>query len=126
MAYNAINYIVDISEYLRKTNFSFEILSALAEGIRTMEDNLILNDVKYLDKRTELYLKMAKIYESWENYQEAVALLEAAIKAYRNIKAVHEQDPPVPSYILTILNNNLKGQLLQVLQEVSLHLLQMV
>ena len=69
VAYNAINYILDISEYLRKTNFSFEIISVLAEGVRSMEQNLILNDVKYLDKRTEIYLKMGKIYEEWENYQ---------------------------------------------------------
>jgi hypothetical protein len=37
-----------------------------------------------------------------------VTLLDTAIKAYKNIKAIHEQDPPVPPYILTILNNNIK------------------
>jgi hypothetical protein len=39
------------------------------EGIRSMEENIILSDAKYLDKRTELYLKVSKIYEEWENYQ---------------------------------------------------------
>ena len=64
--------------------------------------------MKYLDKRTELYLKMGKIYEEWENYQEAVALLDSAIKSYKNIKEIHEQDPPIPAYILKIINNNIK------------------
>lgn len=41
----------------------------MVEGIRSMEENIILSDVKYLDKRTELYLKVTKIYEEWENYQ---------------------------------------------------------
>jgi hypothetical protein len=35
----------------------------LAEAIKSMEGNIILQDVKYLDKVTELYLKLAKIYE---------------------------------------------------------------
>lgn len=69
ITYNAISYILDISEYLRKTNFSFEIIAILAEAIKAMEENVILCDVKYLDRRTELYLKVAKIYEEWENYQ---------------------------------------------------------
>ena len=73
-----------------------------------MQQNLILNDVKYLDKRTEIYLKMSKIYEEWENYQEAVSLLDNAIKSYKNIKAIHEQDPPVPAYIAKVLDNNIK------------------
>jgi len=62
VTYNAINYILDISEHIRKTNFSFEIISIYLEAIKSMEENLILNDVKYLDKRTELYLKVSKIY----------------------------------------------------------------
>ena len=37
-----------------------------------------------------------------------MTLLDAANKAYKSIKSIHEQDPPVPSYILTILNNNIK------------------
>lgn len=52
VTYNAISYIVDISEYLRRTSFSFEIIAVLIEAIRAMEENLILSDVKYLDRRT--------------------------------------------------------------------------
>ena len=91
-AFNGLNYLLELSESLRKTNFSFEVLPILAEGVKTMEENLILNDVKYLDKRSELYLKMGKIYEEWEHYPEAVALLDQGIKAYKAIKGMHEQD----------------------------------
>lgn len=69
ITYNAVNYILEISEHLRRTNFSFETTLILAEAIKSMEGNIILQDVKYLDKVTELYLKLAKIYEDGENYQ---------------------------------------------------------
>jgi tetratricopeptide (TPR) repeat protein len=108
VAYNAVTYILDVGEHLRRTNFSFELLPLLAEAVRAMEENLILSDVKYLDKRTELYIKLARIYEEWEHYPEAVALLDSAAKSYKALRAIHEQDPPVPSHILTILSNNLK------------------
>jgi tetratricopeptide (TPR) repeat protein len=108
ITYNAVNYILEISEHLRRTNFSFEASLILAEAIKSMEGNIILQDVKYLDKVTELYLKLAKIYEDGENYQEAVAVLENALKQYKDLKAIHELDQPVPAYIQAILSNNIK------------------
>ena len=73
-----------------------------------MEQNVILSDIKYLDKRTQIYLKTSKIYEEWEYYQQAGILLDNAIKSYKALKALHEQDSPVPAYILTIIQNNTK------------------
>lgn len=73
-----------------------------------MEGNIILQDVKYLEKISELYLKLARIYEDGENYQEAVAVLENALKQYKDLKAIHELDQPVPSHIQAVLSNNLK------------------
>lgn len=73
-----------------------------------MEGNIVLQDVKFLDKVTELYLKLARIYEDGENYQEAVSVLENALKQYKDLKAIHELDQPVPNYIQAILSNNLK------------------
>jgi hypothetical protein len=52
VTYNAVNYILDISEHLRKTNFSFEASLILAEAIKSMDGNIILQDVKFLDKIT--------------------------------------------------------------------------
>ena len=34
--------------------------------------------------------------------------MDAAIKSYKNIKALHEQDPPVPGYLAAVLNKNIK------------------
>lgn len=73
-----------------------------------MEGNIVLQDVKFLDKITELYLKLAKIYEDGDNYQESVALLENGLKQYKDLKAIHELDQPVPHYVQTILLNNTK------------------
>jgi hypothetical protein len=36
ITYNAVNYILDISEHLRRTNFSFETSLILAETIKSM------------------------------------------------------------------------------------------
>jgi hypothetical protein len=108
ITYNAVNYILEISGHLRRTNFSFEASLILAEAIKSMEGNIILQDVKYLDKVTELYLKLAKIYEDGENYQEAVVILENGLKQYKDLKAIHDLDQPVPAYIQAILSNNIK------------------
>jgi hypothetical protein len=64
VAYNAINYILDISDHLRRTSFAFEASLVLVEAIKAMEGNLVLQDVKYLDKRTEIYLQVSRIYEN--------------------------------------------------------------
>ena len=74
---------------MRKTNFAFEASLILAEAIKSMEGNIVLQDVKFLDKITELYLKLAKIYEDGDNYQESVALLENGLKQYKDLKAIH-------------------------------------
>ena len=78
------------------------------ECILAIEGNIILQDVKYLDKRTRIYLDICQIYEENECCEPAVSLLESAITKYKNLKATHEMDPPIPLYIETILNNNIK------------------
>jgi hypothetical protein len=37
-----------------------------------------------------------------------VSLLDVAIKNYKELKAIHDLDSPVPHYIQAILTNNLK------------------
>ncbi len=47
-----------------------------------IESNLVLADIKYIDKRTQLYLFLCKVYEEMEYYQPALLLLDGAIKKY--------------------------------------------
>ena len=99
VVYNAVTYIQDIAQHLRRSAFAFESTQVIMEAIKSMEGNLILQDVKYLDRRTELYLTVSRIYEQGDYYQEASALLEAAIKSYKDLKAIHDLDQPVPHYV---------------------------
>lgn len=35
-------------------------------------------------------------------------MLDSAIVKYKELKAIHEMDPPIPTHIETIINNNIK------------------
>ena len=63
ITYNAIVYIIDIASFLRRSNYSFEVVKEILDAILAMEANIILQDVKYLDLRTKLYLDICHIYE---------------------------------------------------------------
>ncbi len=52
-------------------------------------------DIKYMDKRTQLYLFLCKIYEEGEYYQPILLLLDGAIKKYEELRKIYELDPPV-------------------------------
>lgn len=56
LTYNAIVYTLDICRLLRKSEYSFEAIEYLMVAVTAMEANLILQDAKYLDMRTKLYL----------------------------------------------------------------------
>jgi len=73
-----------------------------------MEGNIILQDVKFLDKRTQIYISLAQIYEEAEYYSQAISLLDTAIAKYKELKAIHEIDQPVPQHISAILEDNIK------------------
>jgi hypothetical protein len=62
ITYNAVTYSSDVASIIRKSNYSFEVIKPLRNCIYALENNLILQDVKYLDKRTRLYLDICQIY----------------------------------------------------------------
>ena len=71
-----------------------------------MEANIILQDVKYLELRTKLYIDICHIYEENEYLEPAIALLDSALAKYKELREIHEMDPPVPKHVHTILTNN--------------------
>lgn len=75
--------------------------------ILAVESNLVLADIKYIDKRTQLYLFLSKVYEEAEYYQPILLLLDGAIKKYEELRKIYELDPPVEKYVHDILDNNL-------------------
>ena len=40
-------------------------------------------------------------------FEPAVRLLDLGIKKYKELKALHEMDPPVPPHVEAIIKNNL-------------------
>lgn len=83
LTYNAVVYISDIASLLRKSNYSFETIKHLTDCALAMEANIILQDVKYLDKRTKIYLDICHIYEENECLEPAIAILDSAIQKYK-------------------------------------------
>ena len=49
----------------------------------SLEANIILQDVKYLDKRSKIYLDICHIYEENEYLEPAIALLDSALLKYK-------------------------------------------
>lgn len=40
--------------------------------------------------------------------EPAIALLDSATSKYKELKAIHEMDPPIPPHVETILTSNLR------------------
>lgn len=96
LAYNAVVYMLDVCRLLRKSEYSFEAIEYLLVAVSAMEANLILQDAKYLDMRTKLYIELAHLYEEQEALAPAVNILQIAVEKLAELAAVHEADPPVP------------------------------
>lgn len=63
LTYNATIYLFDLSRFLRKSFFSAMTINYLAAAIVSLEGNIILQQVKYLEWRVKLYIELAHIYE---------------------------------------------------------------
>lgn len=77
--YNGVLFVLDITQALKSTEFSFEAIDSLLIAIISLEGNLILQDAKYLDMRTKLYLEAAKLYEEQEAFSSAITMLTAGV-----------------------------------------------
>lgn len=108
LAYNAIMYTLDVCKLLRRSEYAFESIEFLFVAVAAMEANLILQDAKYLDLRTKLYLELAHLYEEQDALQAATNILQTAIEKISELSAVHEADPPVPEHVSRIIQNNLR------------------
>lgn len=63
MTYNTTIYLFDLCRLLRKSVFSNLTLEYIAYAIISLEGDIILLGVKYLDWRVKLYIELAHIYE---------------------------------------------------------------
>ena len=77
-------------------------------AILSLEANLILQDAKYLDLRTKLYIEVAKLYEEQDALNAATSLLSTGIEKLNDLMSLHELDPPVPDHIKKIIQTDTK------------------
>ena len=63
LTYNATIYLFDICRILRNSVYSSMVIEYLAQAIVSMEGNVILISVKYLEWRIKFYIELAHVYE---------------------------------------------------------------
>jgi hypothetical protein len=108
LTYNGTIYIFEICRVLRRSVYSSLTIQYIAYSILSMEKNLNLLGVKFLDWRVKLYIELAHIYEECDSYKAAGKAIETAISKVNELKELEESDPPVPEHTATILANNLR------------------
>jgi hypothetical protein len=107
LTYNGTIYISDICQNLKRSVYSLLAIDFLAFCLNSIEMNIVLLGIKYLDWRIKLYLELAHSYEENDSLSAALKVIEAAIEKVNQLKELEESDAPVPEHITKILTNNL-------------------
>jgi len=76
LTYNATIYLLDLCKYLRQSVFSVLATDYIAYAIISLESNIILLGIKYLDWRVKLYIELAHIYEEIGSLSSALKTIE--------------------------------------------------
>ena len=108
LTYNGTIYMYDICKSLRKSVYSSLAIQYIAYAILSLESNISLLGVKFLDWRIKLYIELAHIYEECESFKAASKAIEVAMQKVTELKSLEESDPPVPEYIEKIFQNNFR------------------
>lgn len=108
LTYNGTIYIFEVCQALRKSVYSVLTLQHLAYSVLSMETNLNLLGVKFLDWRVKLYIEIAHVYDQAESYKASAKTIDTAIQKVNELKEIEENDTPVPEHVNTILENNLR------------------
>lgn len=104
LTYNATIYLFDMCRYLRKSVYSSIAIDYLASAIVSLEGNIVLQTIKYLEWRVKLYIELAHIYEEIGSLQAASKTLERCHKKILKAQELEQKDPPVPDYMQKIFN----------------------
>ena len=99
LTYNASVYIFDICRFLRRSYYTSQAILYLAQAIVSMEGNLILLSVKYLEWRVKLYLELAACYQEVGGLSAAGRVIENCLKKIQECRELEEKDPPIPDFM---------------------------
>ena len=84
------------------------VIEYLAQAIVSMEGNVILISVKYLEWRIKFYIELAHVYEEIGAIASASKTVERCLIKIQEAKELEEKDPPLPDYIEKLFANNFR------------------
>lgn len=96
LTYNATIMCFRICQKLRQAGFAKEATLFLAFNVLSLDNNLILTTVKYLDWRVLNYVELARAYADIKAFKAALKVISYGITKVLYSKKIEEQDPPVP------------------------------
>lgn len=99
---------MDICRCLRKSVYSSIAVEYYAQAIVSLEGNIILTSIKYLEWRIKFYIELAHTYEELSAYLSASRTIERCLQKLQEAKDLEEKDPPLPDYIEKIFALNLR------------------
>lgn len=99
--------MMDICAFLRKSVYSALCIDYLAYCIVSLEGNIILSAVKYIEWRIKIYIELAHIYAECGSISAAAKTIELALVKVQDAKALEEKDPPLPDYMQKLFSNTL-------------------
>jgi hypothetical protein len=100
--------MLDICSFLRKSVYSALCIDYLAYVIISLEANIILTSVKYIEWRIKIYIELMHTYEECGSISAASKTIEMALAKLSDAKALEEADPPLPDYMAKLFANNLR------------------
>jgi hypothetical protein len=100
--------MLDICLFLRKSVYSPLCIDYLAFVILSLEGNIILSSVKYIEWRIKIYIELMHTYEESGSISAASKTIEMALSKLSEAKALEEADPPLPDYMAKLFTNNLR------------------
>lgn len=100
--------MLDICTFLRKSVYSALCIDYLAYCIVSLEGNIILTSVKYIEWRIKIYIELAHTYEECGSIPAAGKTIEMALNKVLESKALEEKDPPLPDYMAKLFTNTLR------------------
>ena len=90
--------ILEICQLLRTSQFSSLTIDHLGFAICSLECNLVLLNIKFLEIRIKLYVELSHVYGEVGSNDVSLRTIELAVKKTIELQTILEQDPPLPNY----------------------------
>lgn len=93
---------------MRKSVYSTLCIDYIAFCIVSVEGNIILMSVKYIEWRVKLYIELSHIYTECNSIPAANKTIELALNKVLESKSLEEKDLPLPDYMQKLFTNSLR------------------